>query len=75
MGDGNNSFFFVIMRFRLFINYIFYLINVDGIRLYKFEDLKEEVFQFYKVLMGSFYIIFFVVNQDIMRRGKQFFFV
>lgn len=55
------------------MNYIFYLIDDEGNKLIKFEDIKNEVVKFYLKFMGLFVVILLVNNQEILVLGNFLF--
>lgn len=50
------------MRFRVFINYIGFLITEDGVRIIKFVDIEKEIVGFYKGVMGLIVCFLFVID-------------
>lgn len=52
VGDENNYYFFFLMKVRFLVNYIFFLVNDEGIRFLKNSDIRGEILNFYYKLIG-----------------------
>lgn len=61
MGDGNNKYFFLIMIVRVVNKYIDSLVNENGRKFIRNDEIEEEVLSFYKGFMGFFLSLLLVV--------------
>lgn len=61
IGDCNNK-YFLVMKVRLVIMYIDYLINDNGIRFIRNDEIENEVLRFYKVLDFLIFFCFMLIN-------------
>lgn len=68
LGDRNNYYFFVFIKSRVIKNYIIYLVNDEGFRVYKIEEIKK-VLYFYNNLIGVKVILILVIDLSILRVG------
>nr|XP_016489984.1 PREDICTED: uncharacterized protein LOC107809777 [Nicotiana tabacum] len=70
-GDGNNRYFFACMKARASSNNISVLKGGDGRVLQKHDDIKDEILQFYKGLLGSTANRVPCIDLNIMRQGPS----
>lgn len=70
-GDGNNSYFYAVMKARSAAKNISAIHDEHGNRLTKNADIQEEVIRFYKQLMGTSIHNLPSIDINVMRRGPM----
>lgn len=57
------------MKYRVYVNGIRFLMNEVGERMSNYEDVNNEVVNFYKNFLGLFIGFLFVIDKWLIRKG------